>query len=265
MAMDPWSRQALLREGLVLAVAAVLAVATAVLVPHETSTPLLALALVYVYGVGGVVVLHVRDSRRAARQRRLRAERERAVPLGTVVEAAVREERRRLALDIRRVLLEALSEVHERSGRLLEGDRSDEDVARAVPAIRARTQLATSELRRLLGILRAAEGTDGAPGQHELPPDGAGLPGPHPVPGRSGPLVLGRPRAGTSSRRWSSWPWQGWSAPSTSPPGPVARPPWWWAPPCWPPRSSSGGRPRPSPRPSPRAWSSPAAPCWAPP
>lgn len=193
MAMDPWSRQALLREGLVLAVAAVLAVATAVLVPHETSTPLLALALVYVYGVGGVVVLHVRDSRRAARQRRSRAERERAVPLGTVVEAAVREERRRLALDIRRVLLEALSEVHERSGRLLEADRSDEDVARAVPAIRARTQLATSELRRLLGILRAAEGTAGAPGQHELPSDGVGLPGPHPVPGRSGPLVLGRP------------------------------------------------------------------------
>lgn len=200
MTVHPRRRHAHRREALVVLVAAALAAVTTWLAPHPVSGLLLWLALVYVYGLGGLLVLRALDARRRAQARRGELEHDRTVPLAEVVEAAVREERRRLALDIRRVLLEVLTDIRERSEQLLAGARGEPELAAAVGTLRARTQLATSELRRLLGILRVAE--------DEQDPDAAVGTAPRPTPTLPArpaaaderpdpapqPLVHGRPR-----------------------------------------------------------------------
>ena len=67
-----------------------------------------------------------------------------------VARAAIREERQRLGEDIADVLREAISDIAKEVASL------DEDDPRpGLRRIHARTQLATSELRRQLGLLRA--------------------------------------------------------------------------------------------------------------
>lgn len=199
--------------------AVLLSTATLLLLPHPVDGLLLWLALVYVYGVGGLLVLRGLRARRRAAAHLRELEHERALPLAEVVEGAVREERRRLAMDIRRVLLDALTNIRDDTTRLLardppEGelpdapngerrdapdadltdagraDLSDADLpatplTAAVGTLRSRAQLATSELRRLLGILRVAEdekGPDPAAAVTPAVTTGADLTGAAPTP-----------------------------------------------------------------------------------
>lgn len=151
-------REVLARDALVLAAAAFLATVTAPAVRVGPPTPLLWLAGVYVYGAAGVLVVRALDGHRVARERS-RAHADGLARLaGESTEPALREERRRLAGDIRRVLLDALTEIRDIVAEVLAAGAPGPDVDRAVRQLRARTYLATSELRRLLGILRAAEG-----------------------------------------------------------------------------------------------------------
>lgn len=201
MTLPPPRRSGLRREAVVLLAAAALALVTTQLAPQPVPDLLLWLALVYAYGVGGLLLLRGMDARRRAAARRTELEQQRALPLTEVVEAAVREERRRLAMDIRRVLLEALTGIHQDSSRLLAGRPTGAALAAAVTTLRGRTQLATSELRRLLGILRVAEDEqssdrspeDPGPARSSGPAPSSG-PARSPVPAASPPpLIDGRP------------------------------------------------------------------------
>lgn len=148
----------------VLGVSLLLATATTLLA-HEEDELLLWLAAVYVYTAAGFLLLSGQRIRRATRDELARLGR--GEPHEVVTARAVREERRRLAVDIRTVLQETLAEVHTASTRVLAAPHLH-DVE--LPRLRERTQLATSELRRLLGILRVAEDSPD-PGP---PPGGAG-------------------------------------------------------------------------------------------
>ena len=158
MGIFPARREVLARDALVLAVAVFLATVTAPALRVGPPTPLLWLAGVYVYGAAGVLVVRSLDGHRAALER-TRAHADRRASLARQSpEPALREERRRLAADIRRVLLDVLSEIRDTVADVLAAGVPGPAVEEAVQQLRARTHLATSELRRLLGILRSVEG-----------------------------------------------------------------------------------------------------------
>ena len=141
------------REDLLLVGAGVLLATVTALAVRSDNRVLIWLAAVYVYTVAAFLVRSgLRARHELAAQRRLA----RAPGVDDrLVAAVVLEERRRLALDIRTVLQETLLEVRQLADLLLaQGQDLD---ARLVARMRARTQLASSELRRLLGILRVAE------------------------------------------------------------------------------------------------------------
>ncbi|GAA5162449.1 histidine kinase [Ornithinimicrobium tianjinense] len=194
MGIYPARRAVVARDALVLVASALLATVTAPAVRVGPPTPLLWLAGVYVYGAAGVLVVRALDGYRAARES-TRAHSDRLARMARESpEPALREERRRLAGDIRRVLLDALTEIREIVAEVLTAGAAGPDVEVAVTQLRSRTHLAASELRRLLGILRAAEGQvaagsgDQTQGQRQDRPPRASL---HP---EDSPQPLGRPR-----------------------------------------------------------------------
>lgn len=168
----PPARRVRPRHLAVLLVSLALATLTTVLVEDGTQQVFIWLAAVYVYAAAGFLLLSALEVRAAARAE-LEQRARRREPEEVVVARAVREERRQLAVDIRTVLQQTLHEVHAGAARLL---IDPDQHAREVGRLRERTHLATSELRRLLGILRVAEegpgpepqeppaGTDAAPG-----------------------------------------------------------------------------------------------------
>ncbi|MDO5740082.1 MAG: histidine kinase [Ornithinimicrobium sp.] len=157
-----------------LAVGLLLATLTTILVPSPNDT-VLWLAAAYVYTAAGLLVRTAARARRTARALERRLLTSRAAPDLVRVETAVLDERRRLALDIRAVLQETLGAVRSSSAGLLRSEVDPAELKREQRLLRARTQLATSELRRLLGILRAAE-TE--PSLHLSPPAHPGAVGP---------------------------------------------------------------------------------------
>lgn len=150
----------------VLVASLVLATLTTFLAEDGTEI-LIWIAAVYVYAAAGLLVLsalEVRATTRAAQEQNAR----RREPAEIVVARAVRDERRALALDIRAVLQQTLKEIHAGAGRLLtDPARHPGESIR----LRERTHLATSELRRLLGILRVAEEDPAPPAPAQAHPE----------------------------------------------------------------------------------------------
>ena len=191
--------------------------ATLTLLVTEPERPvLLWFAAVYVWSLAGLVLVDVVGSRRAVLEEEARLRATTDISPQALADRAVREERQRLAADIRAVLVDTLTQVRDGAARALtqhpgaagEGigpgraaDRPEEGATSTceeqVRALRTRTQVATSELRRLLGILRVAEEPDdpaaGRDGRIEDGPAGTTADPTAPA-GREGPtrMMAGR-------------------------------------------------------------------------
>ena len=130
----------------------------------------------FVFTLAGYVVRATVLAWLRARTLRARADLLASTEPDEVARAAIREERQRLGEDIAAVLRDAISDIAQEVARL------DEDDPRpSLRRIHERTQLATSELRRQLGLLRA-------PDPDQDPPLGPS-PEPTAIPRRD--LVLG--------------------------------------------------------------------------
>lgn len=189
-------RRTLVTVGAVVLTGCALATLTLLLTSPE-SPVLLWFAAAYVWSVAGLVLVDVLAARRALRDEEARLRADARVSSHVLADRAVHEERRRLAVDIRGVLVDTLTQVRDGAERALTRPADDAGAGDAlVASLRTRTQVATSELRRLLGILRVADGTDGPVhdpvDEHDEVPPAAG---PARTPTRPG----GHPD-GTSSR-----------------------------------------------------------------
>lgn len=154
---DPEHRRPVLTVGAVVLLGCTLATLTLLLTTSESAV-LLWFAAAYVWSVAALLLVDVVAGRRAVRAEEARW---RTDPTGTthvLADRAVRAERHRLAVDIRGVLVQTLTQVRDGAARALTEPHDSTDAwAREVRTLRTRTQVATSELRRLLGILRTAE------------------------------------------------------------------------------------------------------------
>ncbi|MFB9732793.1 sensor histidine kinase [Ornithinimicrobium kibberense] len=173
-------RRTLVTVGAVVLTGCALATLTLLLTSPE-SPVLLWFAAAYVWSVAGLVLGDVLAARRALRDEEARLRADAGVSSHVLADRAVHEERRRLAVDIRGVLVDTLTQVRDGAERALTRPAGDAGAGDAgagdalVASLRTRTQVATSELRRLLGILRVADGTDGpvhdpVNEQEEVPP-----------------------------------------------------------------------------------------------
>ncbi|MGC5584911.1 histidine kinase [Ornithinimicrobium sp. W1665] len=172
-----------------------LGLATLTLVTEPEQPLLLWLAAVYVWSLAALVLMDLVAARRAVREEEDRLRQRAGVPARALADRAVREERQRLAVDIRGVLVDTLTQVRDGAmAALSDGGGRTEAWDRQVGALRTRTQVATSELRRLLGILRVAEETDPVVGDGDGDADGTTV-------GRHGATRRG-PGADAAHRSW---------------------------------------------------------------
>ena len=157
----PVHRRTLVTVGAVVLLGCALATLTLLLTSPD-SPLLLWFAAAYVWSVSGLVLVDVLAARRALREEEDRLRADSGVSSHVLADRAVHAERQRLAVDIRGVLVDTLTQVRDGADRALtEPDGDTDDWDELVGSLRARTHVATSELRRLLGILRVADGTDG--------------------------------------------------------------------------------------------------------